>query len=88
MKNPFLISYGALHHFGFKNLLMLFILSDRSSVYTDKKFLYSSTMNKIHIKDDVIDGSVVNGIREPILFSFILDKPSGYKVFCEPETIH
>ena len=40
------------------------------------------------MKCDCIDGSVVNGIREPILFSFVSDKPSGYKVFCEPETIH
>ena len=37
---------------------------------------------------DVIDGSVVNGVRQPILYSFVSDKPSGYKVFCEPETIH
>ena len=36
---------------------------------------------------DVFDGSVVNGLRHPILFSFILDKPAGCKVFCEPETI-
>ena len=40
------------------------------------------------MKCDCIDGSVVNGIREPILFSFVLDKPAGYKIFCEPETIH
>ena len=40
------------------------------------------------MKCDVNDGSVVNGIREPILFNFILDKPSGYKVFCEPKTMH
>ena len=40
------------------------------------------------MKCDAIDGSVVNCIRQPILFSFVLDKPSGYKVFCEPETIH
>ena len=31
---------------------------------------------------------VVNGLRQPKLYSFVLDKPSGYKVFCEPETIH
>ena len=47
-----------------------------------------SINNKIHLKRDVIDGSVVNGIREPILFSFVLNKPSGFKNFCEPETIH
>ena len=40
------------------------------------------------MKSDVINGSVVNGIRQPILYSFVLDKPSGYKIFCEPETIH
>ena len=37
---------------------------------------------------DVIDGSVVNGSRQPILYSFVLDKKPGYKVFSEPETIH
>ena len=37
---------------------------------------------------DCIDGSVVNGLRQPILYSFVLDKLPGYKVFCEPETIH
>ena len=40
------------------------------------------------MKCDCNDGSVVNGVRQPILFSFVLDKPSGYKIFCEPETIH
>ena len=40
------------------------------------------------MKSDCIDGSIQNGVRQPILFSFVLDKPAGYKVFCEPETIH
>ena len=39
------------------------------------------------MKCDAIDGSIQDGIRQPILFSFVLNKPSGYKVFCEPETI-
>ena len=30
----------------------------------------------------------MDGVQRPLLFSFVLDKPSGYKVFCEPETIH
>ena len=34
-----------------------------------------------------MDGSVVNGSRQ-LLFSLLLDKASGCKVFCEPETIH
>ena len=40
------------------------------------------------MKCDVIDGSVVNGLRQPILYSFVLDKKPGYKVFSEPETKH
>ena len=56
--------------------------------YISQKIVNLSNTNKIHLKCDVIDGSVINGIRQPILYSFALDKPSGYKVFCEPETIH
>ena len=56
--------------------------------YISQKIVNLSSTNKIHLKCDAIDGSVVNGIRQPILYSFILDKPSGYKVFSEPETIH
>ena len=56
--------------------------------YVSQKIIISSTPNKIHMKVDVIDGSIKGGLRQPIIFSFALDKPSGYKVFCEPETIH
>ena len=56
--------------------------------YLSQKIVNLNGTNKLHMKCDVIDGSVVNGIRQPILYSFVLDKPSGYKVFCEPETIH
>ena len=56
--------------------------------YLSQKIVNSSNTNKIHLKCDAIDGSIQDGVRQPILFSFVLDKPSGYKVFCEPETIH
>ena len=46
-----------------------------------------STTIKIHLKSDCIDSSVVNGLRHSILYSFVLDKLPGYKVFCQPETI-
>ena len=36
---------------------------------------------------DCIYGSILDGIRQPILFTFISNKPSGYKVFCRIETI-
>ena len=56
--------------------------------YLSQKVVHLSSTNKIHLKADVIDGSIVDGVRQPILYSFVLDKPSGYKIFCEPETIH
>ena len=56
--------------------------------YLSQKIVNLSSTNKYHLKCDCIDGSIQDGVRQPILFSFVLDKPSGYKVFCEPETIH
>ena len=55
--------------------------------YISQKIVNLSNTNKIHLKCDCIDGTVVNGSRESILYKFILDKLPGYKVFCEPETI-
>ena len=40
------------------------------------------------MKCDVSDGSVVKSSRQSVLYTFVLDKTPGYKVFCEPETIH
>ena len=63
--------------------------SNGEVVYTSDKILLNlNTINKIHLKCDIIDESIQDGIRQPILFSFVLDKPSGYKIFCQPETIH
>ena len=56
--------------------------------YLSQKIVNLSNTNEIHLKCDAIDGSVVDGIRQPILYSFVLDKSAGYKVFSEPETIH
>ena len=55
---------------------------------TSQKIVKLNSRNKIHIKSDCIQGSIQDGLRQPTLFSFNLDKPSGYKVFCESETIH
>ena len=56
--------------------------------YISQKLVNLSSTNKIHLKFDVIDGSLQDGIRQTILFSFVLEELSGYKVFCETETIH
>ena len=65
------------------------IFADALGVYTsDKVILNINALNKIHLKCDCTNGIIQDGVRQPILFNFISDKPSGYKVFCEPETIH
>ena len=56
--------------------------------YTSQKIVNLNNTNKIHLSCHVINGSLVNGLRQPILYSFVLDKKPGYKVFSQPETIH
>ena len=36
-----------------------------------------TTTDKVHLKCDCVDGSIVNGIREQTLFSFNLRAPPG-----------
>ena len=55
--------------------------------YRSQKIVNLSSTNNIHLKCDFFNGSIVYGVRQPIVYSFVLDKPSGYKVFCKPETI-
>ena len=42
-------------------------------------------IDKVHLKCNVVDGSIVNGVREPILYSFALDQPPGHKIYKEPK---
>ena len=42
-------------------------------------------VDKVHLKCDCFAGSIVNGIREPILYSFALDQPPGHKIYKEPK---
>ena len=41
-------------------------------------------IDKFLLKCDCIQGSIVNGIREPILYSFALSSPPGHKIYKEP----
>ena len=44
-----------------------------------------TSIDKVHIKCGCIDGSILNGIRQPILYSFALDQPPGQKIYNEPK---
>ena len=47
--------------------------------YVSQKIVNLGSTNKIHLKCDDIDSSIQDGVRQPNLFSFVLDKPAGYK---------
>ena len=44
-------------------------------------------IDKIHLKAGCIQGSIVNGVREPVLYSFALCSPPGHKIYNEPRII-
>ena len=53
---------------------------DSPVVYTIEEFQILSA-KKIYLKCDVIDGSVVNGSRQILLYTFVFDKPRDIKFF-------
>ena len=55
--------------------------------YTSQKLVNLGSTSKVHLDCDCIGGSIVDGLRQPILYSFVFDKLPGYKVFSEPDTI-
>ena len=52
-----------------------------------EKCIDLSPLDKINSKADCIDGSVLNGIKKQILYSFVSNKP-GCKIFCSLEAIY
>ena len=51
--------------------------------YKSDKPINITGIDKVHLKCDCIDGSVMNGVREPILYSFSLNQPPGHKIYKE-----
>ena len=70
------------------NTLLGFTKTDYSAgTHKSEKPVMITTTDKVHLKCDCVDGSIVNGIREQILFSFNLSAPPGYKIIKEPNII-
>ena len=53
--------------------------------YKSDKPINITGIDKVHLKCDCIDGSIMNGTREPILYSFALDQPPGHKIYKAPK---
>ena len=50
-----------------------------SGSYESDRPINITGVDKIHLKCDRIQGSIVNAIREPILYIFALSSPPGHK---------
>ena len=56
-----------------------------AGLYKSERPINITGIDKVHLKCDCIDGSIMNGNREPILYSFSLDQPPGHKIYKEPK---
>ena len=52
--------------------------------YNSDKPINITGIDKVHLKANCIKGSIVNGTREPIFYSFDLSSEQSYKIFKEP----
>ena len=53
--------------------------------YQSDKPINITRIDKVHLECDCIQISKINGVREPILYSFALSSPTGDKIFQEPK---
>ena len=53
--------------------------------YRSDKPIKITGIDKVHSKCDCIQGSLVNSIREPTLYSFGLSSPPDQKIYKEPK---
>ena len=69
--------YPLVDKYGFYQLIEASYKSDRPINITG--------IDKDHSNGDCFNGSIVNGIREPILYSFALSSPTGQKIYNQPK---
>ena len=53
--------------------------------YKSDKPINITGIDKVHLNCNVVDGSIVNGVREPILYTLALDQPPGHEIYKEPK---
>ena len=52
--------------------------------YKSDRPINITRIDKVHLKCDCIQASIINGVREPILYSFALSSPPRHKIYKEP----
>ena len=55
-----------------------------AGTYLSEKPRNITNIDEVQFKFNCVDGSIVNGTRESILFSFSLSSPAGFKIFEQP----
>ena len=87
MKSVLTTSYSIYFNSELNTLLGFTNKGYSAGTHISEKPVMITTTDKVHLKCDCVDGSIVNGIREQILFSFNLSAPPGYKIIKEPNII-
>ena len=87
MKSVLTTSYSIYFNSELNTLLGFTNKGYSAGTHKSEKPVTITTTDKVHLKCDCVDGSIVNGIREQILFSFNLSAPPGYKIIKEPNII-
>ena len=55
--------------------------------FISPNILNKTTNDKIHLECDCMQRSELKGIRQPIFYSFTIDKPPSVKIFSMPDTM-
>ena len=87
MKSVLTTSYSIYFNSELNTLLGFTNKGYTAGTHISEKPVMITTTDKVHLKCDCVDGSIVNGIREQILFSFNLSAPPGYKILKDPNII-
>ena len=87
MKSVLTTSYSIYFNSELNTLLGFTNKGYSAGTHISEKPVMITTTDKVYLKCDCVDGSIVNGIREQILFSFNFSAPPGYKIIKEPNII-
>ena len=52
--------------------------------YKSERPINFTSFDEVHLKCVCINDRIVNGVREPVLYSFALDQPAGKKIYKKP----
>ena len=52
-------------------------------IYKSEKPINITGIDKVHLKYDSVDGSIVNGVRQPDSYSFAFSSHPGHKIYKE-----